>query len=147
MICGNSSHVLRELIPCCLTNVVKNFSPPHLGLAASICMWSQKLPFYSQSPALEWAWGECCLITVLSPDFFMSGLQVETFEKLMNRARLRVSVNCDWMEGSFWFLKKLFIVVSFFYLTGIMGNYLLSSVLIILLNFFVVVSVERFYIL
>lgn len=144
MICGNSSHVLRELIPCCLTNVVKNFFPPHLGLAASICMWSQKLPFYSQSPALEWAWGECCLITVLSPDFFMSGLQVETFEKLMNRGSELMWIVTG--RKLLIFKKVVYSSYSFFYLTGIMGNYLLSSVLIILLNFFVV-SVGRFYIL
>lgn len=144
MICGNSSHVLRELIPCCLTNVVKNFFPPHLGLAASICMWSQKLPFYSQSPALEWAWGECCLITVLSPDFFMSGLQVETFEKLMNRGSELMWIVTG--RKLLIFKKVVYSSYSFFDLTGIMGNYLLSSVLIILLNFFVV-SVGRFYIL
>lgn len=144
MICGNSSHVLRELIPCCLTNVVKNFFPPHLGLAASICMWSQKLPFYSQSPALEWAWGECCLITVLSPDFFMSVLQVETFEKLMNRGSELMWIVTG--RKLLIFKKVVYSSYSFFYLTGIMGNYLLSSVLIILLNFFVV-SVGRFYIL
>lgn len=144
MICGNSSHVLRELIPCCLTNVVKNFFPPHLGLAASICMWSQKLPFYSQSPALEWAWGECCLITVLSPDFFMSGLQVETFKKLMNRGSELMWIVTG--RKLLIFKKVVYSSYSFFYLTGIMGNYLLSSVLIILLNFFVV-SVGRFYIL
>lgn len=42
------------------------------------------------------------------------------------------------------FKKVVYSSYSFFYLTGIMGNYLLSSVLIILLNFFVV-SVGRFY--
>ena len=80
---------------------VKDFFSPYLGLAASICMWSQKLPFYSQSPAPEWAWGEYRLITVLSPDFFfMSGLQVETFEKLMNWGSELLWIVTEWKDAS-----------------------------------------------
>lgn len=100
------------------------------------------LPESSAWMSLRWVLSYHCFVSRFLHVRTSGGDLWETHEP-----RLRVSVNCDWMEGSFWFLKKLFIVVSFFYLTGIMGNYLLSSVLIILLNFFVVVSVERFYIL
>lgn len=61
---------LRERIMHSYTSIcLKIYMYFYLGLATTICMWSKKLSFHSQSPAPEWTWGECYI--VISASWFI----------------------------------------------------------------------------
>ena len=67
------------------------------------------LPESSAWMSLRWVLPYHCFVSWFLLHVRISGGDLwETHE-----LRLRVIVNCDWMEGCFWFLKKLFIIEFF----------------------------------